>query len=139
MEADKVTYDGDDFVVHTINGQDVEIETFQASDELAAIERKYRTCSNQCLACGETQPAVADSNICGSCGEKNTVTFSQVFLDAVIGLLKNRYGVKASNRTAAMFYANIRSREESLKKKSDHGLGSPTGTELTPADGPTGE
>ncbi len=139
MEAKAVEYSGDDFVLHHMNGQDIEIETFKAADELNRFENRFKANSNECLACGEVQGGVGESNICRVCGEKGTVTFSQPFLDAIIELLARVYKVKASNNTAKEFYGNVWARMEELKKKSDPEPDLATGMGLTEQAGQTGE
>ncbi len=133
----------------TLAGVQFEVEIFEASDMLADIDRKHiadpHTCMNK--TCGQqfqVPPEMfgeTDEYRCPKCGG-DKIQVSQVFLDDVKILLRDKFGVtRCARGEAARFYNAIIQATEDQKKSIMTRLESDIGSTLTQADGeqPKGE
>ena len=123
-------------------GTEFEIEVFEAHDLLAEIDRKHMADPQSCAKCKiqfvvpEDKLGQTDDYICPGCGSKEIIV-SQVFLDDVKILLREKFGVKRCARgEAAKFYTAIINYVETAKKNISTRLGLDSGCTLTPADSP---
>jgi hypothetical protein len=99
------------FLSLEMHGHQFEVDLWDAGERLAEIDRKHAQDPKGC----------------------------QNFLDSVVELLRERYGVsRCSLRGAWQFYSLIVGKEEELKKTISQTPESPTGSESTAEAGPAG-
>jgi hypothetical protein len=142
------------FLAITIRGKEIHVDPYKAGDQLSEIDRRHEDDPILCKAklsdpanpdklvpCGaqwtnRSHPREPGQRIrCPQCGSQD-VAPDQSFLDDVVTLLVEQYGTPpVTRKAAAQFYEIVCGQMRSLKKKSSQPVESPTGTELTPADG----
>ncbi len=117
------------------NGQHVEIDVVDAYRQFARLERQFKDNANECAECGATLglQVPGEKLTCGLC-QSDKVTLSQPLLDAIVGVLRNRYKVaRVGSQGAFEFYVAVVERVNGAKKKQPTTAESPSGTESTPA------
>lgn len=126
----------------SIGGQAFECEAFEVAELLADIDHAHRYDPHTCGVCYLVVPANAEAAPselrCAACGEKSKdkIRFSQVYLDDVAKLLRERFGLARVSRTEAWrFYDAIASTIRDLKKNLGSTAKSDTVLESIPEAG----
>jgi hypothetical protein len=132
--AAPITVDqSDDFLTFVLDGKPIEVDIYEASDRLSAIDLKHRNDLDKCLDC-QAEFKAAELK-CPKCGSENCQP-NQSFLDDVAAMVKSYGALRCGRRAAGQFYQAVTEAIAGLKKNAPSTPISPCGsTDSTLRDG----